>query len=89
MKDRPVGFVEVSVTGDTLQPPQELTPAQEAFVTRLDAIRAESKSVRERSHTFAQMVQQRQGETLPAWRANAAQRAVTERRSVVAGLRQD
>jgi transposase len=72
-----------------LKPPQELTPEQETFITRLGEISVELKSVRELSHTFVQMVQQRQHEALPVWLAHAEQSAVTEMRSFATGIRQD
>src|SRR5262249_36511607 len=67
----------------------ELTPEQALFVTRLCESSPEIKSIRDLSSTFVQMVQQRQGETLPTWLANAAQSAVTELRSFATGMQQD
>jgi transposase len=72
-----------------LKPPQELTPEQETFITRLCAISAEIKSVWELSHPFVQMLRERQAGGLSMWLENAEQSAVTELRSFAIGIRQD
>jgi hypothetical protein len=72
-----------------LQPPQARPPAQEPCITRLCESSAESKSVWELSPPCVQMVQPRQLAALPAWRAHAEPRAVTERRRGATALRQD